>query len=152
MPSLRRGRPRRPALPGLRHVHARRRDRRAVPVLRRARHHRRAHRRRLSPDRPPVPSPAHTRRETPVMTTTAAMNDAAAAYQRLRGHLAYLKLTAAAEALPALLDAAREKLMGIEAEATAARKLTARLHFAALPARGGSRTTTSPPSPALMRR
>ncbi len=96
------------------------------------------------------------------MTTTAAMNDAAAAYQRLRGHLAYLKLTAAAEALPALLDAARdeqltaldalEKLMGIEAEATAARKLTARLHFAALPARGGSRTTTSPPSPALMRR
>ena len=36
----------------------------------------------------------------------AAANDAAAAYQRLRSHLAYLKLPAAAEALPGILDAA----------------------------------------------
>ena len=79
------------------------------------------------------------------MTTKAPpANKQAAAYQRLRGHLAYLRLTAAAEALPGLLDTARdehlpvldtlERLMGIEADATAARKLTARLHFAALPA------------------
>ena len=68
----------------------------------------------------------------------------AAAFQRLRSHLAYLRLTAAAEALPGVLDAARdehlpvldalEKLLGIEADATAARKLASRLHFAALPA------------------
>ena len=37
-----------------------------------------------------------------------ASNDAAAACQRLRGHLAYLKLPAALEALPAILDAARD--------------------------------------------
>jgi DNA replication protein DnaC len=82
------------------------------------------------------------------MTTTdsgtAASNNAAAAYQRLRGHLAYLKLNAAIEALPGLLDAARdgqlsvldalEQLMGAEAAAAAARKLASRLHWAALPA------------------
>ena len=77
------------------------------------------------------------------MTATAA-NDAAAAYQRLRGHLAYLNLGAAAEALPALLDAARdqdltvldalEQLMGTEAAAVSGRKLASRLHWAALPA------------------
>jgi DNA replication protein DnaC len=74
----------------------------------------------------------------------AAANDAAAAYQRLRSHLAYLKLPAAAEALPALLDAARdgkltvldalEQLMSTQAEATASRKLASRLRWAALPA------------------
>jgi DNA replication protein DnaC len=74
--------------------------------------------------------------------TTA--NDDAAAYQRLRGHLAYLKLSAAIEALPGLLDAARdgqltvlnalEQLMGTEAAAAEARRLTSRLHWAALPA------------------
>ena len=43
------------------------------------------------------------------MTTTPAANDAAAAaYHRLRSHLAYLKLAAAAEALPGILDAARD--------------------------------------------
>jgi DNA replication protein DnaC len=77
-------------------------------------------------------------------TTRPAANEQAAAYQRLRSHLAYLKLTAAAEALPSVLDAARdeqlpvldalERLMGIEAAATAARKLTSRLQWAALPA------------------
>src|SRR5260370_34204574 len=74
--------------------------------------------------------------------TTA--NDDAAAYQRLRGHLAYLKLNAAIEALPGLLDAARdgqltaldalEQLMATEAAAAEARKLASRLHWAALPA------------------
>ncbi len=81
------------------------------------------------------------------MTTdsgTAAANGTAAACQRLRGHLAYLKLNAAIEALPALLDAARdgqltvldalEQLMGTEAAAAEARKLASRLHWAALPA------------------
>jgi DNA replication protein DnaC len=73
-----------------------------------------------------------------------AANDAAAAYQRLRSHLAYLKLPAAAEALPAILDAARdsqltaldalEQLLGIEAAAAGERKLAARLRWAALPA------------------
>jgi DNA replication protein DnaC len=77
------------------------------------------------------------------MTTTAA-SDAAAAYQRLRGHLAYLKLNAAIEALPGLLDAARdgqlttldalEQLMGTEAAAAQSRKLGSRLRWAALPA------------------
>jgi DNA replication protein DnaC len=64
-------------------------------------------------------------------------------YQALRGHLAALKLTAAAEALPAVLDAARteglsltaalERLLAIECDATEARKLTGRLRFACLP-------------------
>jgi DNA replication protein DnaC len=75
---------------------------------------------------------------------TPAANDAAAAYQRLRSHLAYLKLPAAAEALPGILDAARdgqltvlealEQLMGTEAAAAAGRKLASRLRGAALPA------------------
>jgi DNA replication protein DnaC len=68
----------------------------------------------------------------------------AAAYQRLRGHLAYLKLNAAIEALPSLLDTARaedltvlealEQLMGAEAAAAQGRKLASRLHWASLPA------------------
>lgn len=77
-------------------------------------------------------------------TSTAAANDAAAACQRLRSHLAYLKLPAALEALPAILDAARdgtlttleaiEQLIGTEVGAAARRKLTSRLQWAALPA------------------
>jgi DNA replication protein DnaC len=77
------------------------------------------------------------------MTAVTAGEDAAA-YQRLRGHLAHLKLNAAIEALPALLDDARdqglsvldalERLMGAEAGAAQERKLASRLHWAALPA------------------
>ena len=77
-------------------------------------------------------------------TTAAAANDAAAACQRLRSHLAYLKLPAALEALPAILDAARdgqlsaleaiEQLLGTEAGAAQQRKLGSRLRWAALPA------------------
>src|SRR5260370_729212 len=89
------------------------------------------------------PRKTRTRKETTPTTPTAA-NDAAAACQRLRGHLASLKLNAAIEALPSVLDAARdgqltvldaiEQLMGTEAAAADARKLASRLHWAALPA------------------
>ena len=75
---------------------------------------------------------------------SVSVNADAAAYQKLRGHLAYLKLGAAIDALPGVLDAARdgqlsvlaalEQLMAAEAAATEARKLATRLHFAALPA------------------
>jgi DNA replication protein DnaC len=68
----------------------------------------------------------------------------AACYQRLRAHLADLKLTAAATALPAVLDAARdehlsvlealERLLGIQATASARRKADNNLRFASLPA------------------
>lgn len=77
------------------------------------------------------------------MSSVTVAGDAAA-YQRLRGHLAYLKLNAAIEALPGLLDRVRkedlavleamEQLMGAEAAAAEGRKLASRLHWAALPA------------------
>lgn len=65
-------------------------------------------------------------------------------YQQLRAHLAYLKLTAAAEALPGELDAAMkqksthteflERLMSIEVNATEQRRHAGRLRFANFPA------------------
>ncbi len=77
---------------------------------------------------------------TPEPTTP----DQAAAYQRLRAHLAYLKLPTAAQHLPAVLDAARtdqlsltaalERLLDLEVRATEDRRLTGRLRFASLPA------------------
>ena len=64
-------------------------------------------------------------------------------YQQLRGHLAYLKLAAAAEALPAHLDQARqqdvghtkflESLLRVEVEATEARRWNSRMRFANFP-------------------
>jgi len=76
----------------------------------------------------------------PVPSTAAQ----AAAYQRLRAHLAYLKLPTAAEQLPAVLDAARteqlsvtaalERLLAAEVSATEDRRMTGRLRFASLPA------------------
>ena len=64
-------------------------------------------------------------------------------YQQLRGHLAYLKLAATAEALPARLEAARhsdighteflEGLLRVEVEATETRRWTARMRFANFP-------------------
>jgi DNA replication protein DnaC len=64
-------------------------------------------------------------------------------FQQLRGHLSYLKLNDAAEALNRVLDQARtermsltaalERLLEIEVEATEARRLAARLRFACLP-------------------
>lgn len=73
----------------------------------------------------------------------ATMSDAEC-YQRLRAHLAFLQLPAAAEALPDVLDTARrqqlpvltalERLLAIEVEVTEARRLASRLRFACLPA------------------
>lgn len=67
----------------------------------------------------------------------------AATYQRLRAHLSFLKLPAAAEALPGILDAARaeerstvavlEELLAVEVHTTQARRLASRLRFACLP-------------------
>ncbi len=67
----------------------------------------------------------------------------ASRYQQLRAHLTTLKLTAAAEHLPAVLDAARaeklsmtaalERLLAIEVDDTEARRLAGRLRFACLP-------------------
>ena len=67
----------------------------------------------------------------------------ASLYQRLRGHLAVLKLHSAAEALPLVLDEAAaqqmsmtatlERLLSIEVDATETRRLTGRLRFACLP-------------------
>lgn len=64
-------------------------------------------------------------------------------YQQLRSHLAYLKLSAAAEALPAALDRAHkhsqnpteflEALLAVEVQATEARRLAGRIRFANLP-------------------
>jgi DNA replication protein DnaC len=75
---------------------------------------------------------------TPPMTGSQA-----SLYQQLRGHLATLKLTAAAEHLPAVLAQAEaeqwsmtatlEHLLAREVEATEARKLAGRLRFASLP-------------------
>lgn len=69
---------------------------------------------------------------------------AAAVYQRLRSHLAYLRLADAAEALPRVIDAARadqldptatlERLLAVEVDATEARRHANRLRFACLPA------------------
>ncbi len=74
------------------------------------------------------------------MSTTTGQ---AATYQRLRQHLDFLKLPAAAEALPGILDAARaedastvtvlEQLLAVEVETTQARRLASRLRFACLP-------------------
>ena len=64
-------------------------------------------------------------------------------YQQLRTHLTYLKLAAAAEALPAHLETARhsdightellEGLLRVEVEATEARRHTTRMRFANFP-------------------
>jgi DNA replication protein DnaC len=65
-------------------------------------------------------------------------------YQQLRGHLAELRLTAAAEALPAQLEHARvaklsptaflERLLAVEVAATQARRQASLERFASLPA------------------
>ena len=65
-------------------------------------------------------------------------------YQKLRSHLAYLGLQAAAEALPAALDQAAgagethteflEQLLSVEVDATEARRLAGRMRFANFPA------------------
>jgi DNA replication protein DnaC len=64
-------------------------------------------------------------------------------YQRLRAHLAFLRMTAAAEALPGMLDTARtnglthqgflEALLEIEVAAVDARRSASLTRFASLP-------------------
>ncbi|WP_394289538.1 IS21-like element helper ATPase IstB [Microbacterium sp.] len=76
-------------------------------------------------------------------TTTPTTTTAASVYQQLRTHLADLKLTDAADALPKVLDQAQaegwtlthalEHLLRIEVTATEARRLTGRFRFANLP-------------------
>ena len=66
-------------------------------------------------------------------------------FQQLREHLAYLQMTAAAEPLAPVLDRARtervsatqvlEELLGVEVEATRARRQHGRLRFARYPVR-----------------
>ncbi|MDQ1250419.1 MAG: hypothetical protein QG597_4798 [Actinomycetota bacterium] len=82
---------------------------------------------------------------TPTRTTTTAESPSAAAsrYQQLRTHLTQLKLHAAAEALPGVLDqasaeklsltSALERLLAIEVHADTARRLAGRLRFACIP-------------------
>ena len=64
-------------------------------------------------------------------------------YQRLRAHLAFLRMTAAAEALPGLLEEARtarlshsellERLLAVEVEAVDERRRSSLARFASLP-------------------
>ena len=85
----------------------------------------------------------HTTGDSTDRLPTPNTAEAASLYQRLRGHLAVLKLHDAAEALPAVLDqaaaqdlsmtAALDRLLSIEVEATEARRLAGRLRFACLP-------------------
>lgn len=72
------------------------------------------------------------------------MTAPAATYQALRGHLASLRLSAAAEALPGLLDEARtekwshtallERLLALEVDAADQRRQASLARFACLPA------------------
>jgi hypothetical protein len=76
-----------------------------------------------------------TPRTPKTLTTIAEESPSAAAsrYQQLRSHLAELKLAAAAEALPAVLDQASaeglsltvalERLLAVEVDASTARRL-----------------------------
>ena len=72
------------------------------------------------------------------------MSQTDSVYQQLRAHLAYLKLTAAAEALPSGLERARtdktghteflEALLAVEVDATEQRRREGRMRFANFPA------------------
>lgn len=87
---------------------------------------------------------AKTIQQQPATTDEPASMRQAECYQRLRAHLAFLRLEAAAEALPDVLDQARaenlsplaavERLLAIEVDTTEARRLAGRLRFASLPA------------------
>ena len=88
---------------------------------------------------PTTRSPKTTTLATDAETPTTA----ASRYQQLRSHLTELKLTAAAEALPSVLDQATaeglsltmalERLLAVEVDASTARRLAGRLRFASLP-------------------
>ncbi|WP_030518983.1 IS21-like element helper ATPase IstB [Nocardia sp. NRRL WC-3656] len=86
------------------------------------------------------PAPRKTSRRA---TKAIGADETATRYQQLRSHLATLKLHAAAEALPTVLEdattqnlsatATLEKLLRIEVDDTEARRLAGRLRFASLP-------------------
>ncbi|CQD11868.1 transposition helper protein [Mycobacterium lentiflavum] len=81
--------------------------------------------------------------KTTTTTATESASAAASRYQQLRSHLAELKLSAAAEALPAMLDQATaenlsltvalERLLAVEVEASTARRLAGPLRLALPP-------------------
>jgi hypothetical protein len=83
--------------------------------------------------------------------------DRASLYQRLRGHLAVLKLHDTAEALPSVLDqavaknlsmtAALDRLLSLEVPATEARRLTGGCDSRACRHRPRWRTSTTTPPP-----
>jgi DNA replication protein DnaC len=85
----------------------------------------------------PAPKATATPARAPASPAQASL------YQQLRGHLAELKMHDAAEALPAVLDAAAaegltltaalERLFAVEVSASQARRLAGRLRFASLP-------------------
>ncbi|PPJ18199.1 IS21-like element helper ATPase IstB [Nocardia nova] len=87
-----------------------------------------------------TPAPKTASRRTP---KAVGADETATRYQQLRSHLATLKLHAAAEALPSVLEdataqnlsatATLEKLLRIEVDDTEARRLAGRLRFASLP-------------------
>lgn len=87
-----------------------------------------------------IPAPKKTSRRA---TKAVGADETATRYQQLRSHLATLKLHAAAEALPSVLEdattqnlsatATLEKLLRIEVDDTEARRLAGRLRFASLP-------------------
>src|SRR5450756_2276285 len=76
------------------------------------------------------------------LTMSSPTMSEAERYQRLRSHLAFLRLPTATEALPEVLDQARaegwgllatlERLLAAEVEATEARRLASRLRFCLL--------------------
>lgn len=85
-----------------------------------------------------------TKKSSTATTAAEPMTQAeVSVYQQLRAHLAVLKLPAAAEALPSVLDKARiegwsmtatlEHLLAVEVEQNQARRLAGRLRFACLP-------------------
>jgi len=87
----------------------------------------------------PTPAPA----PAPVRVRDQAAGEAAL-YQQLRGHLGYLKLADATDALPRILDTARaqqssvtatiEALLRVEVDAVEARRAGARMRSSCLPA------------------
>ena len=97
--------------------------------------------------------------KTTTATTAGSESPSAAAsrYQQLRSHLAELKLHAAAEALPAVLDQATaeglsltvalERLLAAEVQASTTRRLAGRLGSRACPPQPPWPTSTSMPPP-----
>ena len=85
------------------------------------------------------------------------------AYQQLREHLAYLKLSAVAEQLAAALEQAAQQnkpsytqflhdLLGVEVQATEQRRLDGRMRFASFPQPRRSSSSTITRNPSLDRR